>query len=178
MESKKNFTDPVKIMNDVEGYLTKREGKLLYNLAKECRGKGVIVEIGSWKGKSTTCLGLGSKAGNNVRIFSIDPHTGSSEHKIRFGKIWTFKKFIKNIKKAGIDELVSPLVMSSKTAAKKWKGKKIELLWIDGAHEYEFVELDYLLWEPYLIDGGIIAFHDTLEGGPRDVVNKYIFKGK
>ncbi|WP_455277747.1 hypothetical protein [[Eubacterium] cellulosolvens] len=52
-----------KLTDKVEGWLTDKEGELLYKLAKQCTGKGVIVEIGSWKGKSTIWLGMGSKNG-------------------------------------------------------------------------------------------------------------------
>jgi len=41
------------LTRNVDGFLDEKEGILLYNLAKNCTGKGVIVEIGSWKGKST-----------------------------------------------------------------------------------------------------------------------------
>lgn len=50
-----------KLVERVDGWLTHGEGGLLYNLAKNCKGNGVIVEIGSWKGKSTIWLGAGSK---------------------------------------------------------------------------------------------------------------------
>jgi predicted O-methyltransferase YrrM len=66
---------PVKeLIKDVPGWLSDEEGEALYDLARECTGRGVIVEIGSWKGKSTICLGLGSRAGSSVRIFAVDPH--------------------------------------------------------------------------------------------------------
>lgn len=76
-----------------------------------------------------------------------------------------------------IDDIVVPIVKTSEDAESAWNGQPVELLWIDGSHEYEFVCLDYKLWEPYLIEGGIIAFHDTLGGGPKGVVDKYIYKG-
>ena len=50
------------LIADVPGWLTDEEGEALYDLAKRCEGRGVIVEIGSWKGKSTICLGIGSRA--------------------------------------------------------------------------------------------------------------------
>jgi len=37
----------------------------------------------------------------------------------------------------------------------------VGLLFIDGAHEYKFVNLDYKLWFSKVVDQGIIAFHDT-----------------
>ena len=61
------------IFNKVEGLLLEeKEGEFLYNMAKDCRvEKGVIVEIGSFKGRSTICLGKGSRAGSKVRIYAI-----------------------------------------------------------------------------------------------------------
>ncbi len=64
-----------KLAAPIKGWLKDKEGQLLYDLAKNCTGKGVIVEIGSWKGKSTTWLAHGSKEGNKVRVYAIDPHT-------------------------------------------------------------------------------------------------------
>jgi predicted O-methyltransferase YrrM len=80
-------TDEVKkFVDNIDGWLFEREGELLYDLAKNCTGKGVIVEIGSWKGKSTIWLGKGSKRGKKVLIYAIDPHTGSPETKRIFSK--------------------------------------------------------------------------------------------
>lgn len=173
-----NIKKIIELTNKIDGFLTIKEGILLYNLAKRCSGKGVIVEIGSWKGRSTVWLGKGSKNGNKVKIYSIDPHTGSLELRQIYGNnIWTLKEFEKNIKMAEIDDIVIPIVKTSQEAAKNWSGKNIELLWIDGSHEEKLVELDYKLWEPYLIDGGIIAFHDTMTGGPKKIVIKYLYKG-
>lgn len=173
----KEIRDIKEIVSKVEGWLTDSEGEFLYNTAKQCSGRGVIVEIGSWKGKSTIWLGKGSKGGNNVKIYAIDPHTGSSEHKRRFGEVWTFEEFKKNIKNAEVDDVVVPIIKTSEDAEKGWK-EPIEFLWIDGAHKYEMVKLDFELWCPYLIEGGIIAFHDTSYiGGPKLVVDKYIYRG-
>lgn len=59
------------IVDKIDGWLTFDEGKFLYSAATECKGN--IVEIGSWKGKSTIWLCNGSKEGNNSKIYSIDP---------------------------------------------------------------------------------------------------------
>jgi len=75
-----------------------KEGEFLYNITKACTGKGVIVEIGSWKGVSTIWLGKGSKTGNSVKIYAIDPHTGSPIHREMYGKIWTFEELKKTLR--------------------------------------------------------------------------------
>lgn len=171
---------------NTEGWLTNKEGRFLYKCAKKCK-EGVIVEIGSWKGKSTIWLAGGSLAGNKTPVYAIDPHAGSSEHQTMYGQVWTFDEFKKNIKKAQVGEVINPVVKTSEEAASEWD-KPVGFIFIDGAHEYEFVEIDFKSWFPHLIDGGIMAFHDTfglpeIAGkrilgfpGPRRVVEKYLYK--
>lgn len=160
----------------IAGMINDNEGRYLYMLAKRCSGN--IVEIGSWEGMSTVYLALGSKAGGGGRVFAIDPHRGTSDFHEVYGVENTEPIFRQNIKRAGVDDVVTPLVMKSEDAAKGWTGH-ISLLWIDGAHEYENVTKDILLWQPYLEEGGTIAFHDALHSlcpGVRKAVYKYIFQ--
>ena len=149
-----------KATENVGGWLTEAEGLSLYNAAKKIKSGNVVVEVGSWKGKSTICLGNGSKDGNKVKIFAIDPHIGSSEHHKMFGKVDTFDEFKQNISRAGISEFVEPIRDTSENAAKNFN-HKIEFAFIDGAHEYNFVKLDFDSWFPKVMNGGILAFHDS-----------------
>ena len=167
-----------KLADKVEGWLTDKEGELLYNLARNCTGRGVIVEIGSWKGKSTVWLGQGSKGGKQVEIYAVDPHTGASEQRAMYGEVWTFEEFKKNIQNAQVDHLVVPLVKTSEAAAGDFN-QPVELIFIDGAHEYEAVRLDFDLWYPKVIEGGIMAFHDTIwNEGPKRVVKELVYKSR
>ena len=143
-----------------EGLISEAEAKRLYQLARACGGS--IVEIGSWKGKSTVCLALGSKAGSKGKVFAVDPHQGTyDDFTGHYTRQNTEPIFRENIKRAGVDDIVIPLVMKSEEAARGWT-EPVSLLWIDGAHDYENVKLDFTLWEPHLILGGIICFHDAL----------------
>jgi MMP 1-O-methyltransferase len=162
------FDERVKpLIADVPGWLTDEEGEALYELARRCTGRGVIAEIGSWKGKSTICLGLGSRAGAGVRIFAIDPHAD-----YRFGD------FKANVERAGIGELVTPIASLSQPAADDFQ-EPIEFLFVDGSHEYELVLEDFEKWVPKVIEGGWVAFHDTTwTAGPRKVVGQAIYRGR
>jgi predicted O-methyltransferase YrrM len=151
----------------VPGWLTDEEGEALYELARRCTGRGVIVEIGSWKGKSTICLGVGSRAGNSVRIFAIDPHAD-----YRFGD------FKANVERAGIADLVTPIASLSQPAADDFH-EPIELLFVDGSHEEALVREDFDKWVPKVVEGGWVAFHDTTwTAGPRRVVGASIYRGR
>lgn len=154
----------------VGGWLMDCEGELLFKLARECEGRGAIVEIGSWKGKSTIWLGKGSLAGQKAPVWAIDPHTGSDEHREAFGSVWTFDEFKKNIAESGLSDVVIPLVKTSEAAARNFE-ERVELVFIDGAHDYESARRDFDLWAPKVVDGGVVALHDTTCGeGPRRVV--------
>jgi predicted O-methyltransferase YrrM len=142
------------------GWISPAESAYLYMVAKNCIGKGVILEIGCWKGKSTIFLAKGSKAGNNVKIYSVDPHTGSSEHRKLDPNTWTYPEFKSNIQIMNIDDIVVPIIKTSANASINWN-KPIELLFIDGAHEYELVKQDFELWYPHVIKDGMVLMHDT-----------------
>jgi MMP 1-O-methyltransferase len=159
---------PVKeLIKDVPGWLSDEEGEALYELARGCSGKGVIVEIGSWKGKSTICLGLGSRAGNGVRIFAVDPHAD-----YRHGD------FKDNIERAGIADLVTPVKGLSQAVVDEFH-EPIELLFVDGSHEEDDVREDFDKWVPKVVEGGIVAFHDTTwHAGVRRVVAERIYASR
>jgi MMP 1-O-methyltransferase len=176
IEGKKEELKLVKeAADDAGGWLSDIEGSVLYALAQKCAGRGVIVEIGSYKGKSTIYLGKGSRAGKNVKIYAIDPHREPFQRKE--DATGTYEKFKTNIENAQLRGLVNPIVGTSSEAA-SLISKPCELLVIDGCHKYDYVQKDFDTWFPKVIDGGIIAFHDTLSGGPRKVVKESLYRSK
>ena len=91
-----NIEEVREFTSKMRGWLAPAEGELLYNLAKNCTGKGVIVEIGSWVGKSTVHLAAGSQEGSQVPVFAVDPHTGSTVH-LEQGEMDTLARLKKNL---------------------------------------------------------------------------------
>ena len=164
-----------KICRAIPGWLTDREGLFLYDLAKNCSGRGCIVEIGSWKGKSSVWLGRGSQAGAGVAVYAIDPHEGSQEHQKMLGKVWTFDEFQRYTRLGGVDEVVVPIVKRSLEAASDFD-HGVELLFIDGAHDYHSARQDLEVWLPKLVEGAIVVIHDTLLPGygPRRVAREFL----
>lgn len=158
---KKNILDVIK---KTHALITIEEGKLLYDLAKNGPGKGTIVEIGSYKGGSTILLAMGSKISSREKVYAIDPHKKYNSHAKKIGKEKvppsTLEIFKQNVSQQGVKDWIVPIVGFSEKIVRKWK-QPIRLLWIDGDHRYEYVLADFLLWERYLVKGGIIAFHDT-----------------
>lgn len=164
-----NLADIVRL----PGMLTLQEVRYLYQLAQLESGKGVIVEIGSWKGKSTACLARGSMAMGGPEIYAIDPHTPLAAEGYLED---TEREFQENIAATRVKSHVVSMAMTSEDAAQGWS-RPIRLLWIDGDHRYEQVKKDFLLWEPHLIEGGVIAMHDTIrKKGPKRVLWEEIFQ--
>ncbi len=173
----------------IDGWLSDLEGAALYHAAAYGPSEGAIVEIGSFKGKSTIWLANGSERTGREQVHAIDTHLGSPEHQAggEFSSHMpaegtTEAVFRKNIAKSGVENRVVPLVMSSAVALSSWQ-EPIRLLFIDGAHEYEDVKADFIGWHKHVVSGGLIAFHDvdqwdgfTELDGPSRVVHKDVLR--
>ena len=144
----------------VSGWLTLHEGKFLYKAASRLRNhEGTIVEIGSYCGKSTLWL-----AASGQGVYAIDPHEG----RVSGGRFRsTYRTFVRNLTRAGLRSLVTPIVKTSHVASKTWKNP-IKLLFIDGLHDELHAQEDYALWNNYVADGGMYSdVHDAWVGGSR-----------
>jgi predicted O-methyltransferase YrrM len=164
----------------ISGWLSSHEAFLLYELAKNVSIHGEIVEIGSYKGKSTVALAYGLLSGKKEgSVWAIDPHKGVIACNTTSNTNNTFHAFQKNIKEARVEHVVRPVVATSKAAAKSWK-KPIRLLFIDGLHDAYHAREDYLLWSSWVPKGGVIAFHDGFCGEPGvwSVIQSSVFKRK
>jgi len=146
--------------DSVGGFFSREECGAIYDLARAHGPDGVAVEIGSWKGKSTICLGSGLKARGGGELFAIDSHEGSEEHAHVYGKVWTFDEFVNNIERARLTDVIVPLVMTSWYGARVL-GRPVSLLFVDGSHNEEDVEMDLFLWSHKVVIGGLIVFHDV-----------------
>ncbi len=153
----------------VEGWLYPEEAWALHQAALEViRTTDVgpcLVEIGSWKGRSTVAIGLALKAAGRGRLYAIDPHTGSSEHIVALGAVDTFGAFMKNVEAARLAEVVVPVRSTSHVARSELAGLTVDLLFVDGSHEYADVLQDIDDWQPALSMGAKVAFNDVFWDG-------------
>ena len=157
--------EALRLAGRVRGWLTQDEARALFEAARGCTGRGVIVEIGSWKGKSTIFLARGSQLGAAVPVYAIDRHRSPR-----------FEVFLRNIRRAGVSDLVRPIRARSQDAADDFR-EPVELLFVDGAHDEQLVRSDFDKWVPKVIEGGTVAFHDTTwHSGPRRVVGQRLYR--
>jgi len=145
---------------ETEGWLTEVEAQYLASIAYRyylAPFTANIVEVGSWKGRSTCAL-----ASNvSVRVWAVDTWKGSAEHQPELSKhhpLWLYGEFLKNVE--GLP--VIPLMLPSLVAA-KWlerAGIQPDIVFIDANHDYESVKADILAWQPLLAPAGILCGHD------------------
>jgi predicted O-methyltransferase YrrM len=156
----------------VKGFLSEAEGLCLYELALEGSKHAPCLEIGSYCGKSAVFLAEACREVGRHPLFSVDHHHGSPEQKP--GEAFfdadlydeeehcskTLEWLVKNIRNAGLDDWIVPIVSPSSLIGRYWKANSLSLLFIDGSHSEEDVFEDYALWAPCLIRGGYLCFHD------------------
>lgn len=164
---------PRPLLEKIKGFLDEEEGLFLYRAAKEAAAFGPCLEIGSYCGKSAVYLGLGCQERQGI-LFSLDHHRGSEEQQPGeeyfdpdlldpiSGRIDTFPFFRRTLEQAHLEDTVVPLVCSSSVAARGWK-TPLSLIFIDGGHALETVQIDYHCWAPHLLPGGFLLFHDLFE---------------
>ena len=87
------------------------------------------------------------------------------------------KRRLENIKISGLEKLINPLVKKSNDAAEDFT-QPIELLWIDGSHDFDDVFNDFLLWFPKIVNGGWVAFHDSKWPGVRKVLWESLYPSR
>jgi hypothetical protein len=165
-------------MHAVEGMLAGNELQCLFSLAQEV-DSGMIIEIGSYRGRSTIALAYGSLAGSKVSVYAVEPHQ-PFEGPLG-GKFGPQDKvaFFRHVLLAGAGEIVYLINLSSEQAVAGWH-QSIGLLWIDGDHSYEGAKKDFELWSPFVVTGGRIAFHDSTDPsiGPYHVVREATESGE
>lgn len=166
-------------IEQVKGFLAADEAQALFTHAEQMSALAPVLEIGSYCGKSTIYIGTACKNSGGI-CYALDHHRGSEEHQLgeeyhdgdlydaSVGLMDTFKEFRKNIRAAGLEDNVVPIVSSSAVASKHWH-TPLGMVFIDGGHSMEAAMTDYLSWASHVIPGGVLAIHDLFpnpdEGG-------------
>lgn len=138
----------------------------------EAKDGDIFVEVGSWMGASTCYLATESKTREkNIKIYAVDTWEGSigdEGHKniIRNLDTSLYSKFLENMKRGGVDHIISPIKKTSEEASKMFENESVDVVFIDASHKYEDVKKDINFWYPKVKKGGIISGHDYVPGHP------------
>lgn len=167
----------VELTKAIEGHLTDKEMHFLFAVGALRTSPGDILEIGSYKGRSTVLLSKAAELALDTTVYAVDPLTLPSETDPQDSNAYSKNEFYDNIKK--YDANIVFYEKFSFEIIDQWD-KPLRFLWIDGDHTYRGVQIDYLGFAKHLVPGGIIAFHDVLNGptGPLQVFTNEVLQNK
>lgn len=133
----------------------------------------VIVELGSWTGKSALAMAAGVEPGHEYTLYCVDHWQGTGTDRMRLvaqqaGSDSVFETFMQN---TAHNRKIVPLRGHTQDIAKQWLALSasrmagvyhgsIDFLFIDAGHTYEECKADIEAWMPFVRPGGVICGHD------------------
>lgn len=154
------------------GFMPHDEGLALTEIAAKYVTAGPVLEVGSYRGKSTLYLVAGVRqAGIRSAVITVDHHRGSEEHQPgweyhdeslvdKTGKLDTLPSLRATLADAGAEDEVIVIVGRSADVARRLTGP-FGMVFIDGGHTEAAAITDYESWSPHVAVGGALAIHDV-----------------
>jgi hypothetical protein len=154
----------------------------------------LIVEVGSWKGRSAINMAkIAKKNLLSCEILCIDTWLGSPEHWLKQEPDWysslqikngfprLYFTFLANVVNNQCSDLITPFPSTSENAAAILKQfrRKIDMCYIDAAHEYEPVMRDLeIYWDLMAEDSILIGDDYVYWPGVTKAANEFAKKKK
>ena len=161
--SGRSLDELLAVTDTVEGWLSKDQAARLYVAATATSVSQQIVEIGSFRGRST--IVLAGAAPDGVDVVAIDPHAGNDRGPREISGFVEeaaddHDAFNANLVAAGVADRVRHVREFSHLAHDDVTGA-IALLYIDGAHRYAPAQSDIRTWGARVEAGGTMLIHDS-----------------
>ena len=137
----------------------------LYDLALNTGSQAKILEVGSYLGASSCYLGAAISS-KNGHLFCVDTWENQTMPE---GERDTFEEFNLNI--GSLSNFITPIRKNSKDLIFSDIQSNLDLVFIDGDHNYSGVNSDFKIISPWIRERGILAFHDCIyfEGVSRTI---------
>lgn len=151
--------------DQIEGWFNLPQALALQKIVKQLPTESKVVELGSYKGRSSVAIAAVLPAGSI--LYCVDHFQGSEEHKkshLDVNNLLT--AFTQNIERFGVKDKISTLAMTTTEAAAKFDPESLDLVLVDAAHDYDSVKADLLNWYPKIKPGGILLCDDYELGWP------------
>jgi hypothetical protein len=131
---------------DVPGLLRPEDEEKLYELASATEGP--ILEIGTYRGRSTTIMALAAQAGAGALLVSVDVDPVA------------LRAAAANLLAHDAAQHVVLVRGSAAAALRRLPGLRPSLTFVDGDHSLDGVRRDLVALEPVVPSGGRLLFHD------------------
>lgn len=164
------------------GLITPALGETLAALAARIPAEQAIVELGSYKGKSTCYLAAGASLGHGAHVYAFDAWDlpGNESGRFGFAEKSTKRAFREQVASMGFKEAITPTCQFGAVAAAQWEGPPVGLLYIDADHRAKSVRADFNAWLPRLAPDAFVAFDDydtPRNPGVKEVVDRFAADG-
>jgi len=159
----RSFDEALEAVEQVDGWMSPDQAQRLYNAATATHQGDTIVEIGSFRGRSTIVLASAAPLG--VQIVAIDPHAGNDRGPqeidgFEAAAATDHDVFNANLAAAGVAERVRHIRSFSDVAHLEVVGE-LAVLYVDGAHRYAPARSDIREWGARVAPGGTLLIHDS-----------------
>jgi predicted O-methyltransferase YrrM len=156
-------SDLAAALDGVEGWFSPDQLARVAARAAAVPAAGRIVEIGSFRGRSTIAIARSAPPG--AEIVAIDPHAGNDRgpqeiHGFVDAAAEDREVFLANLERAGVRARVSYVRKFSHEALADVDGP-VDLLHIDGAHRFGPARDDMRRWGARVVPGGSMLIHDA-----------------
>jgi predicted O-methyltransferase YrrM len=155
---------------DIPSWLGRDEALALAASAFALPPNAVVVEIGSFLGKSSIVLAAARRKAGSGTVHCIDPFDASGDtfsvaayREIADADARPLRRrFQANIARAGLTEWVETHDGTAASVADGWTAP-IDMLFLDGDQSPDGARAAYDAWLPFLKVGGLIALHNSTE---------------
>ncbi len=155
----------------IPGWTRGEEAVALALASQSLPQAAVVVEIGSFLGRSAVLLAGARKLQGSGKVYCVDPFDASGDafsasvyQALRSGKGRSLReRFDANIRRAGLTDWVEVCQGRAEEVVGDWN-QPIDLLFLDGDQSFGGAQSAYNLWAPYLKPGGLLAIHNSRPG--------------
>ncbi|MEA2492778.1 MAG: hypothetical protein QOJ29_689, partial [Thermoleophilaceae bacterium] len=161
--SERSFEDVFGVARPIEGWLTEEQGRRLWDAARSVPAGGLVVEIGSFRGRSAVVMA--SALAEGAQLVAIDPHAGGDRGPQEIAPEASRGEadnaaFLANLDAAGVRDRVRHVRAMSSHALDAVE-RPIDVLYVDGAHRFGPARDDLMRWGARVADGGTMLVHDS-----------------
>lgn len=164
------------------GFFNLHDSKLLASLVSQVPDFGIIVELGSFLGRTAVIIGRHAKS--NVRIFCIDSFPEKFKCQVHFDD-WYENQYpqlgqefdVYNEFRKNTQEFTNITVIKGKSPNEiKFTNEPIDMFFLDAAHKNPNCLENLNFFCPLVKSNGIICGHDFLDKFPDVQQNVYMLE--
>lgn len=146
---------------------------------RRAKDGAIFVELGCWKGRSTSFMGVEiHNSGKQIAFYAVDHWLGSDEEAHRKDDDVRAERlldvFLRNIEP--VRQHIHVVRRDSADAATQFEDGSVDFVYVDAGHTRDAVRRDLDAWWPKLKSAGVLAGDDWQFKGVEQAVAEFAMK--